>query len=184
LGDDAIVERQLKPVAPEKVDHVHLDRWQVLEQAVRAFASCRERKSVDSIMQALRGRIDIDRKEYDFILDLLMEGWVPVFGSDQSSNPMKEIIRWERRYLGGLAPESVTADTMMEILAWIYTKEGAATRKEALALLTECPSLAGLSAPLIAKIGEVFHNCYDGPFWLNPVQPDRVGLAIVQKYSL
>jgi hypothetical protein len=180
---DAMVERQLEPAAPRKADHAREDRRQVLEKAVRAFASCREGKDVDAIMTALHGRIDFDREEYNTILDLLMEAWVPVFGSGSSANPMDEIVRWERRYLGGLAPDPLTADTMMEVLGWVYANEGAATRKEAIALLTQCPSLNGLSAPLHAKIAEIFHDCYGGPSWLNPIQPDRVGHAVQQKYG-
>lgn len=180
---DAMVERELEPAAPRKTDHAREDRRQVLEKAVRAFASCREGKNVDAIMTALHGRIDFDREEYDTILDLLMEAWVPVFGSGSSANPMDEIVRWERRYLGGLAPEPLTADTMMEVLGWVYANEGAATRKDAIALLSQCPSLDGLSAPLVAKIAEIFHDCYGGPLWLNPIQPDRVGHAVQQKYG-
>lgn len=71
----------------------------------------------------------------------------------------------------------------MEVLGWIYAHDGAATRNDAIALLTNCPSLAGLSAPLVAKVATVFQDCYWGPLWLNPIQPDLIGHAVQQKYG-
>lgn len=183
LGEGALKIRSLEPAAPRKADHARRDRWQVLEEAVRAFAFHHKEKSGAEIMAALRGRLDIDRDEYDVMLDLLAEARLELFDGKTSGDAVDDgLVRWERRYLKGLAPKPLTADTMMKVLAWIFSHDGAATEQEAIALLARCPALAGASAPLIANVAEAFHKCYGGEKWLNKVQPDRVGEAVLRKY--
>lgn len=182
LGDEGgISVLQLEPAAPVKGDQRLRDRKTIFELAVTAYAG-----QFDIEIGDAQGReIDFSNPDYDRILLFLLEAWMLVFGnkSEQSRSPVRVVLDREQRYLKKLAPADLPARSLMEVLAWIYLHGGSPSRRDAIALLTACPALAGQSAAMISKVADVFHEAYPGPHWLNPIQPDLIGSAVVEEYG-
>ena len=53
----------------------------------------------------------------------------------------------------------------------------------ALDLLSRCPALAGQGADTIVRLADLFHDVYPGPAWLNPIQPDLLGEALMDAHD-
>ncbi|WP_372394611.1 hypothetical protein ABMY26_00970 [Azospirillum sp. HJ39] len=184
LGDDSGLSiRRIAPAAPRKAAHAQRDRAALLAEAARAFAAARGIDG-DAIATALPGDIDLRRDDFDRILLLHLEAWKVVYGDkgDRKRTPLDSALRWEQRYLAKQATW-LQSRTLMETAAWIYMNNGAPTRRAAIDLLTRCPALAGQSADRIERVVEIFHDTYPGPDWLNPIQPDLLGHALMDKHQ-
>jgi len=64
-------------------------------------------------------------------------------------------------------------------LTLISLSEGVASRMRAIALLGNCPYLAGVDAPTRGLVADIFHELYPGPGWVNGVTPDLVGTYLL-----
>ncbi len=182
--DEGIDIRELEPAAPMRIEHLRRSREDILAEAVRAFGEIQG--IIPHTLADLWGQfIHFDNQDYDRILLLILEAWVAVFngGSERPRDLFQVVLSREQRYLKKLAPEGVPPRTMMEVLGWIYAHQGAETRRDAITLLRQCPSLENEPATRIAQVAEVFHDAYGGPKWLNPIQPDLIGHAVQEKYG-
>lgn len=185
LGDEeGITIRELEPTAPLRVEQTRRSRQLIFADAIGEFQQIRG--TITHNLANLWGRmVNFDNQSYDRILFLLLEAWVAVFNGRNARprNIVQVILSREQRYLTKLAPEGVPPRTMMEVLGWIYAHQGAETRRDAITLLRQCPSLENEPATRIAQVAEVFHDAYGGPKWLNPIQPDLIGHAVQEKYG-
>lgn len=173
---------ELRPVAPARAAGRLYTRQAVFEHAIKDYKSAESRKA----SLAYRA-VDFDDPRYDNILQLLLEAWAQTPGvqdfADAGSPPLEAVVRKEARYLKRCLPSGLSSRTMMEVLAWIYERGPASTRKVAIALLTQCPALSGQSADMVSRVAEVFHDVYPGPHWLNRIQPDLIGEEVVRRYG-
>lgn len=182
--DGGLIARQIAPAAPQKAAHRRRSRHEVLVEAVRAFALARGGMDGDAVAARLVETVDLDRPDFDRILLLLLEGWRAVFGDDGSPrrSALGTALIREQRYLAKLAPW-MRPRPLMATAAWIYMNGGASSRGEALDLLSRCPALAGQGADTIVRLADLFHDVYPGPAWLNPIQPDLLGEALMDAHD-
>ncbi|NFV80365.1 hypothetical protein [Magnetospirillum aberrantis] len=176
--EDGLQILQLEPAVPLKAEHARAAREDVFFKALQAFG-------FNDIIPTDHPPDFADPK-YDRILLLLLEAWAIAFGQPGSRRtPIQAVLDREQRYLKSLAPDGIPQRTMMEVLAWIYYARDAAipARRDALKLLKECPSLEGQPTAVIDKLVDIFHDIYPGPHFLNPIQPDLIGHAVMEKYG-
>ncbi|MBF0327344.1 MAG: hypothetical protein HQL42_20125 [Alphaproteobacteria bacterium] len=173
--EDELQILQLEPAVPLKSEHAMAARQTVFDTALHKFGA-------DSAYRLP----DFADPKYDRILLLLLEAWAITFGKPGSRRtPIQAVLDREQHYLKKLAPSDIPQRTMMEVLAWIYYVRDAAipTRRDALKLLKKCPSLEGQPTTVIDKLVDIFHDVYPGPHYLNPIQPDLIGHAVMEKYG-
>lgn len=176
--EDGLQILQLEPAAPVKAENAIAGRLEVFFKALHAF-------DFHDIIPGDQPPDFADPK-YNRILLLLLEAWAIAFGEAGSRrSPVQAVLDREQRYLKKQAPPGIPQGTMMEVLAWIYYARDSAipTRRDAHKLLKDCPSLEGQSVATISKLVDIFHDAYPGPHYLNPIQPDLIGHAVMEKYG-
>jgi hypothetical protein len=181
LGENAGMNvLQLEPAAPTKAMQSSKVRREMFYDALHAYKPFDGTLLLDNPLP-----IDFSDPKYDRILLLLLEAWVTAFGNstDTTRSAIKVVLDKEQGYLKPLAPPGIPPRTMMEVLAWIYAHGAAHTRQQAVTLLTYCPSLAGQTAAIISQLVDIFHDVYPGPHYLNPIQPDLIGHAVMEKFG-
>lgn len=177
-GGEGIACLQLEPVKPVRAaDHLYT-RQAIYEHAITDYVQASGGTRAKSAYRAT----NFDDVEYDNILLLLLEAWAVAFdGSGRL--PIQAVLDREKHYLEKLAPAGLSSRLLMEVLAWIYTHGPAPARKDAIALLSKCPALAGQPAATTSQLAEVFHDVYPGPHWLNRIQPDLIGEEVERVYG-
>jgi hypothetical protein len=172
---------RLTPAAPVKRSQRQQDRAVVAGIAADAFATALGlAKTVNS--QTVVSRLDLANPEFDRILLLLAEVWRLVNdGKSSDGDRWRAILNRERRYLSVLCSR-IEPKAIMRALSWVSANEGAASYREAIDLLKGCDALYGHDMNDVRSLAELFHQLYQGPKWLNPIQPDLLASALMDAY--
>jgi hypothetical protein len=158
------------------------EREELFKAAVRAFANAWRSEPPDGKWSA---RPDLSAVRYAVPLEVLFEALDFALGGEQPTigrfrPPVERVLERERRYWHRTGSEF--ASELLESAAALATLAGAATDKEAHALLAILPPLREPTAEderrrLINWLGDF----YDGLGCLSPVRPDRLGEELISQ---
>lgn len=175
---------RLSPSAPQHQTQRQVSRLGFLQRATEAFldhAGSQAMASREEIFSRLN-ELDLSGADYNRALLLLAEGWTAAFSrSGQTDSAWDKVLAREERYIAQQAVLIEPAD-ILPVLAWITAHDGAETAIEAMKLLKSCPQMTAYDDAAVASFARFLHAFYPGPQWLNPLQPDALAAALMNRH--